>query len=45
MDRKEVMRILSLLKAAYPVFYLKMTKSEAEDVVNLWLDMFRRMNI
>lgn len=40
MERKEVLSILTLLKTAYPYFYSKMSKQEAESVVNLWQDMF-----
>lgn len=41
MTRDEIITILKILKTAYPRFYNNMSKNEAEDTINLWLDMFR----
>ena len=40
MTREETIKILSVLKAAYPNFYKTMTKEEAESTINLWGTMF-----
>lgn len=40
MTRDEVIAILSILKSAYPNFYKSMTKSELNNIVNLWHQMF-----
>lgn len=40
MDRQETMKILSVLRGAYPAFYRDTTRQEAEAIVNLWADMF-----
>lgn len=40
MDRKETISILSLMRAAYPSFYKGVSKEDAEEIVNLWCDMF-----
>lgn len=40
MNRKEVLSLMSVLKAAYPSFYRGMSVSDAEAAVNLWCDMF-----
>lgn len=40
MNRKEVLGIMSVLKAAYPNFYRGMSGADAEAAVNLWCDMF-----
>lgn len=39
MERADVISILGRLKQAYPQAYAKMTRTEAEEVVSLWLDM------
>lgn len=36
----ETIKILSLIKVAYPRFYLNITKSDAEATANLWASMF-----
>ena len=41
MDRQETMKILSVLRGAYPAFYRDTSRQEAEAIVNLWADMFR----
>lgn len=40
MNRKEVMKILSVLKAAYPHSFKDMTKLDGEALVNLWARQF-----
>lgn len=41
MTREETLAIMSVLKAAYPMFYRDMKRSEAESVVSLWAEMFK----
>ena len=40
MDRTETMKILSVLRGAYPAFYRDTSRQEAEAIVNLWAAMF-----
>lgn len=40
MDRTETMKILSVLRGAYPAFYRDTSRQEAEAIVSLWADMF-----
>lgn len=40
MTRAETVKILSVLRGAYPQFYRGIGKDEAEDTVNLWTSMF-----
>lgn len=40
MDRVETLKILAVLKGAYPSFYRDMTQDEAGGVVSLWAEMF-----
>lgn len=40
MDRAETLKIMAVLRGAYPNFYRGISKVEAEDTVNLWLDIF-----
>lgn len=40
MTREETIKILSILRAAYPSFYKTMTKDEAEGTIQLWSSMF-----
>lgn len=40
MDRTETLKIMAVLRSAYPGFYRGIGKAEAEDTVNLWLDIF-----
>ena len=40
MTREETSQMLSLLKAAYPNFYSRMTAKDAMATLNLWADMF-----
>lgn len=44
MTRKEIIQILALLKAAYPLFYKDMSKQELENIVGLWFDIFQNDN-
>jgi len=41
MDREKAIALLKILKTAYPRFYADMTKDEAENTINLWVDMFK----
>lgn len=40
MDRTEVLKIMAVLRGAYPQFYRDISRREAEDTVNLWAEMF-----
>ena len=40
MNRQETVKALSILKAAYPMFYSKQTKADLEITVNLWETIF-----
>ena len=40
MDRSDVLKIMAVLRGAYPAFYRDISKAEANDTVNLWADMF-----
>lgn len=39
MERADVISLLGRLKQAYPQAYAKMTRTEAEELVSLWLEM------
>lgn len=39
MERADIISLLGRLKQAYPQAYAKMTRTEAEELVSLWLDM------
>lgn len=41
MTRDDTIKILSILRGAYPQFYRDIEKQEALDTINLWSDMFR----
>ena len=41
MDRSEVLKIMSVLRGAYPAFYRSIDRKEAEATVGLWEDMFK----
>ena len=43
MTRQEAIKILSVLKAAYPNSYKGMTKDEANGTVNIWATQFANM--
>lgn len=40
MTSEETVKILSVLRGAYPQFYKNTTKQEAYDTINLWAEMF-----
>lgn len=40
MERSDVLKIMAVLRGAYPQFYRGIDRKEAEDTVNLWQDMF-----
>lgn len=40
MNRDEVVAILGILKVSFPRFYANITKSEAEETIALWQEMF-----
>lgn len=40
MDRTDVLKIMSVLRGAYPSFYRNIDRKEAEATVGLWADMF-----
>lgn len=40
MTRDDVIKIMSVLRGAYPQFYRDIRKQEAMDIINLWSDMF-----
>lgn len=40
MTRDGVIKIMSVLRGAYPQFYRDISKAEALDTINLWADMF-----
>lgn len=40
MTREDIVKMLTLLKTAYPAFYSKMNRKEADETISLWLDMF-----
>lgn len=42
MDKTETLKVLAALRGAYPNFYRGISKTEAEDTVNLWLYIFGR---
>ena len=41
MERGDVLKIMAVLRGAYPQFYRDISRTEAEDTVNLWADMFK----
>ena len=41
MDKPETMKILAVLRVAYPNFYKAMSEDDYRDTVILWADMFR----
>lgn len=40
MDRAETIKVLTVLRAAYPQFYAKQTAGDLQNIVALWADMF-----
>lgn len=45
MTRDNVIAILGILKTAYPRFYVNMKKTEAEETISLWQEMFSDTDI
>lgn len=45
MDRNDTLKILSILRGAYPAAYRGMSKQEAESIVALWMDMFAENDV
>ena len=43
MTRQEAIKILAVLKAAYPNFYKGMTKEEAQGTISVWATQFNSM--
>lgn len=41
MSRSDVLKIMAVLRGAFPQFYRNISRNEAEDTVSLWEDMFR----
>lgn len=41
MTREDVIKIMSVLRGAYPQFYRDISKQEALDTINLWAEMLR----
>lgn len=41
MNRDQAIAVLKILKTAYKRFFVDMTKEEAEETINLWIDMFK----
>ena len=41
MERADVLKIMAVLRGAYPAFYRSIDREEAEDTVRLWEDMFK----
>lgn len=40
MNRTDVLKIMAVLRGAYPQFYRGVSRQEAEDTVSLWAEMF-----
>lgn len=45
MTRDDVIKIMSVLRGAYPHFYREISKQEAYDIINLWTDMFSQDDV
>lgn len=41
MQRQDIVKILSILKTAYPRFYANMSREDANETIDLWLEMFQ----
>lgn len=41
MNKKEVVKLLTIFQTAYPRFYVNQTEEELMEAVNLWHDMFK----
>ncbi len=40
MTREETIKLLSIIKAAYPMSFYKMTRTDANAMINLWAQAF-----
>lgn len=40
MNRTETIKIMAVLRAAYPQYYAKQSNEDLQDIVNLWAEMF-----
>ena len=40
MDRTETIKIMAVLRAAYPQYYAKQSSEDLQGIVNLWAEMF-----
>lgn len=40
MDRTETIKIMAVLRAAYPQYYAKQSNEDLQGIVNLWAEMF-----
>lgn len=40
MDRTETIKIMAVLRAAYPQYYAKQSKDDLQGIVSLWAEMF-----
>lgn len=40
MTRKEIVQVLFVLRIAYPTFHIGIEREEAEEVINLWHELF-----
>lgn len=45
MTRTDVITVLKILKVAYPTFYSRMRREDADDTVAVWCEMFRDENV
>lgn len=44
MERTDILKILGIIKNAYPRFYQGITMSDAKDTADLWAEMFKDDN-
>lgn len=44
MERTDILKILGIIKNAYPRFYQGITISDAKDTADLWTEMFKEDN-
>jgi hypothetical protein len=44
MERADILKILGIIKNAYPRFYQGITMSDAKDTTDLWAEMFKDDN-
>lgn len=41
MNREETIKIMTVLKTAYPNYYREMKRNDADNTINLWAEMFK----